>query len=175
MMNPVSSVAIAILIERSARLVHSHGFAQGLSPAQWVALRYFSEAPPYRTAADLARYQLLGIAPVARTVGLLVEKGLLYRVGGPLGRRASLLAVTPRGRELLRHDPYTAVVSVVETMPTDQRTVLATTFELLIPSLYAQHPGDNGDAADREASGEQLSPHYRGSQSSGLMEARHTK
>ena len=83
--------------------------------------------PPIAPPPTLLATNYWALPLVARTVGLLVEKGLLYRVGGPLGRRASLLAVTPRGRELLRHDPYTAVVSVVETMPTGQRTVLATT------------------------------------------------
>ena len=65
----ISSVGIAALIERASRLIHSIGYAEGLYPAQWTALRFFSEAPPSaRTTAGLARFQGMSLGPVARTV-----------------------------------------------------------------------------------------------------------
>ncbi|MEI6986683.1 MAG: MarR family transcriptional regulator, partial [Rhodospirillaceae bacterium] len=65
----ISTVGIAALIERASRLVHSIGYAEGLYPAQWMALRFFTEAQPSaRTTAGLARFQGMSLGPVARTV-----------------------------------------------------------------------------------------------------------
>ena len=149
----ISSVGIAALIERASRLIHSIGYAEGLYPAQWTALRFFSEAPPSaRTTAGLARFQGMSLGPVARTVRTLVEKGLLARAANPSSRRADLIAVTSAGQVLLKRDPRAAVAAAVESMPLDQREVLAVGMETLLLGLLAiqrlpEHDGaDGGDA-----------------------------
>ena len=63
MKNEISPAGVSALFEQASRLIHGLGFAEGLTPAQWVALRYFAEAPPFsRTMASLARYQGLTLA-----------------------------------------------------------------------------------------------------------------
>ena len=148
----VSTAGIAALIERSARLLHAIGYAGGLNPAQWVALRYFSEAPPIiRTTADLARYQGMSLGSVSRTVRTLVEKNLLARADNPASRRADLIALTSAGHALLKNDPNKAVVAIVETMLTNQREALATALELTMTQLFARHLVRGGsDAGDIE-------------------------
>ncbi len=149
MTSTISSDGIAALIQRSARLIHSLGFAEGLYPAQWVALRYFSEASPMNcTAADLAHLQAMDIGPVARTVRTMIAKGLVNRVGRATGRSANLIAVTPNGQEMLRYDPRIAVGSIIGTMTAEQRMALATALQVLIPILYAQRPTIGGHAHD---------------------------
>ncbi|MEI6557911.1 MAG: MarR family transcriptional regulator [Rhodospirillaceae bacterium] len=150
----ISSVGVAALIERASRLIHSIGYAEGLYPAQWTALRFFSEAPPSaRTTAGLARFQGMSLGPVARTVRTLVEKGLLARAANPSSRRADLIAVTAGGQALLRRDPRAAVAAAVETLPIEQREVLATAMEILLHGLLAiqrfpeADPQEGGDAA----------------------------
>lgn len=97
---------LATVVENTSRLLHASGHAEGLYPAQWVALRYFAEAPEtHRTASALARYQDLAIASVARTVVTLVDKGLLNKLANPRDARADLLELTDKGRDLLRRDP----------------------------------------------------------------------
>ena len=150
----ISSVGIAALIERASRLIHSIGYAEGLYPAQWTALRFFSEAPPSaRTTAGLARFQGMSLGPVARTVRTLVEKGLLARAANPSSRRADLIAVTTAGQTLLKRDPRAAVAAAVESMPLDQREALASAMETLLHGLLAiqrfpEHDlAEGGDAA----------------------------
>ena len=139
MKDHISSTGLSVLFERTARLIHSIGFAEGLYPAQWVALRFFSEAPPSsRTSADLARFQGISLGPVARTVRTLVEKGLLARVANPASRRADLIAVTSAGHDYLKHDPRAAITAIVEGMQNEQRLALALALEALVPTLYAQ-------------------------------------
>jgi DNA-binding MarR family transcriptional regulator len=106
MQKPVPAQGIVMLLEQVSRMIHGAGYAQGLYPAQWVALRYFAEVDvPARTASGLARFQDMSIAPVARTIRTLVEKGLLERRPNPRSRRADLIEVTESGRTLLQQDP----------------------------------------------------------------------
>ena len=143
----ISSVGIAALIERASRLIHSIGYAEGLYPAQWTALRFFSEAPPSaRTTAGLARFQGMSVGPVARTVRVLVAKGLLARVTNPASRRADLITVTVGGQGFLKRDPRVAIAALIEGIPGKERIALATMLEALIPSLYSQR--EDLDATD---------------------------
>ncbi len=137
----VSSTGLAALIERASRLIHSLCYAEGLYPAQWVALRYYSEAPPSsRTTAALAHYQGMSLGPVARTVRTLVEKGLLARVANPASRRADLITVTTTGHAMLINDPRVSIAAVVQEMPQEHQVALATALEVLIPALFRDVP-----------------------------------
>jgi len=136
----VSSVGIAALLEQASRLIHSSGYAEGLYPAQWIALRYFSEASPAaRTTAALARFQGMSLGPVARTVRTLVDKGLLGRQANPASRRADLITVTLSGQTMLRRDPRAILTQSLESMPVAQREALADGLEGLLYLLFAQH------------------------------------
>jgi DNA-binding MarR family transcriptional regulator len=152
----ISSVGIAALIERASRLIHSIGYAEGLYPAQWTALRFFSEAPPSaRTTAGLARFQGMSLGPVARTVRTLVEKGLLARAANPSSRRADLIAVTVAGKDLLKRDPRAAVAAAVDSLTLEQREVMATAMETLLHSLLAiQRLPEEEEGAEAPAGGE---------------------
>lgn len=106
MASNVSIKGLASVIENTSRLLHASGHAEGLYPAQWVALRYFAEAPSaQRTASALARYQDMALTPVARSVATLVDKGLLERLPNPKDSRADLLQLTDAGNAMLTVDP----------------------------------------------------------------------
>jgi len=149
MVSQISAQGIAALIEQASRLIHSLGYAEGLYPAQWTALRFFSEAPASaRTTAGLARFQGMSLGPVARTVRTLVDKGLLARAANPLSRRADLIAVTAAGQTLMKRDPRAAMALTIEAMPAEQKEALAGAMEALLYGLFAmQRSGDHGAAA----------------------------
>ncbi len=132
------------MIEQVSRLTHSAGYAEGLYPAQWTALRFFSEAPPSaRTTAGLARFQGMSLGPVARTVRTLVDKGLLARAANPLSRRADLIAVTNAGLALMQRDPRLSLSETIENMPMEQKVALAAALETLLYGLFAmQRPAE---------------------------------
>ena len=112
----ISASALAELIERVARMLHSRGYAEDLFPAQWVALRYFArEAPPRRTASDLARFQGLANGPVSRTVRTLIQKGLLVRANQQPRGRAEILELTEAGHRLLASDPMRELEVTLDT------------------------------------------------------------
>ncbi|CAK0767982.1 hypothetical protein CCP2SC5_430002 [Azospirillaceae bacterium] len=145
MQSQVSPVGIAALLEQASRLIHSSGYAEGLYPAQWIALRYFSEAlPSSRTTASLARFQGMSLGPVARTVRTLVDKGLLIRMSNPASRRADLIAVTPAGQNLLKRDPRSTLISTLETLSETQRETLASGLEAMLYTLFARSAAAGG-------------------------------
>ena len=130
-----------MVLEQASRMIHGSGYAHGLYPAQWVALRYFGEADaPARTASGLARFQDMSIAPVARTIRTLVEKGLLERQSNPKSRRADLVAVTAAGRTVLQRDPRQPIEALLSGLPESNREALAEALEMLVRELPRVSP-----------------------------------
>ena len=138
----IPAAAVAQLLEQVGRMSHAAGHAEGLFPAQWVALRYFAEADaPARTVAALARFQGMSIAPVARSVRTLVDKGLLLRRPHPAQARGDLVEVSATGRELLARDPRRALVDAVQALENGQIETLAEALELIARALAARGIG----------------------------------
>jgi DNA-binding MarR family transcriptional regulator len=135
-MAKLAAAALAELLERLARILHSRGFAEGLFPAQWTALRYFDRMPPERcTASDLARFQGLANGPVSRTVRTLVQKGFLAKAEAQPRGRAERLAVTADGRRVLVNDPTRELEAVLGSLPEADRAVTLRTLESLLRRL----------------------------------------
>ena len=104
--DPTSITALLELLELAGRSMHSMGYADGLYPAQWTALRYFSKASDgSRTASALARFQGFANGPVSRTVRTLLSKGLLRKAPKQPAGRAEHLEITDDARQLLDRDP----------------------------------------------------------------------
>jgi len=136
MKDEISPAGVSALFEQASRLIHGLGFAEGLTPAQWVALRYFAEAPPFsRTMASLARYQGLTLAPVTRTVRTLIDKGYVERHPNPRSKRADLVIVTASGKQLLESDPRARLVEIVSQVPPAEREMLARSMKVILDGL----------------------------------------
>lgn len=133
-----SPAAIAELLELTARVLHSRGFAADLFPAQWMALRYFARAPrELCTSSELARFQGLANGPVSRTVRILIQKGLLKKADEQPKGRAEVLEVTAEGQELLKQDPTTELVSLMADLSEDDRETVGRSLETVIDRLSA--------------------------------------
>ncbi|MBI1207211.1 MAG: MarR family transcriptional regulator [Azospirillum sp.] len=135
-MQPEPSRSIPALVEQLSRLFHSTGYARGLYPGQWTALRFFAEAPEReRTSARLARHQGMSLGPVSRSVRTLAAKGLVVR-----GRPGEPVTVTASGHALLTHDPRRRLTGLVEALPEPQQETLEEALETLIHGLRAEPP-----------------------------------
>lgn len=135
-MQSQSTSALAELLELTARMLHSRGYAADLFPAQWAALRYFSRAPVgQRTASELARFQGLANGPVSRTVRTLVQKGLLAKAAEKPKGRAELLELTDAGRAMLKQDPTQAVEAAISELAPGEQDCFARSLELIVRRL----------------------------------------
>jgi DNA-binding MarR family transcriptional regulator len=133
---PIPSEPLARLLDQTARALHSHGYQDGLFPAQWAAMRYFQRVrAPNNTAIQLARFQGLAFGAVARTVRTLIEKGFL-RKGGSAGRgRAELIEVTETGAVLLARDPLLNVTATLSNMSPQEKDILAQALARILAEL----------------------------------------
>jgi DNA-binding MarR family transcriptional regulator len=123
--DPSSVSNLLELLELAGRSMHSIGYTDGLYPAQWTALRYFSKATDgARTASALARFQGFANGPVSRTVRTLISKGLLRKAKAQPVGRAEHLEITENARSLLDHDPTKAIADVIAGFSEEEKVAL---------------------------------------------------
>jgi len=100
------SRSVAGLVERLSHCTYREGYRDGLKPAQWSALRYFSNANRFsKTTSAFARYQAITLGAASQTIGALVDKRLLKRTRDKADRRRHNLALTAKAEKLLCADP----------------------------------------------------------------------
>ncbi len=128
--------SLSALFEQASRMIHGMGHAGGLTSAQWVALRYFSEASPFnRTMASLARFQGLSVTPIGRTVRNLIERGYVERFPNPRSKRADLIILTDEGKRKLTEDPYRQLIGIMSKIPPGDRTATAKTIKTVLEEI----------------------------------------
>jgi DNA-binding MarR family transcriptional regulator len=131
------------LLELAGRSMHSIGYADGLYPAQWTALRYFSKASDgSRTASALARFQGFANGPVSRTVRTLISKGLLRKATSQPAGRAEHLEITDDARTLLEHDPARTIADTIARLSDEERAALDQALRAVIKSASGVWPRD---------------------------------
>lgn len=117
---------LAQLIEQVGRCVHGDGYAGGLNPAQWAALRFFERANRFsRTVSGFATYHGSTRGTASQTVKSLVRKGCLTREPVPGDKRSVRLALTEQGRRMLERDPLQALVRAASALDEKRRGALA--------------------------------------------------
>jgi DNA-binding MarR family transcriptional regulator len=99
-LDPVIDVTrLRVALARLSRRLRRHQLA-GLTPTQLAALATVEHSGPIRLG-DLAAIE--GIAPstLTRLISALEDSGYVKRCADPTDARASTLAITPRGHEVL--------------------------------------------------------------------------
>lgn len=152
---PVAMRPLAELFEQVARIVHGACHRDGMGPAQWTALRYFARADENaRTVAGLMRFQNMALSPVARTVRLLVERGLLARHPNPRDRRADIIVVTAAGQRVLDRDPVEGLERVLMELPAAESQLLFDTLSTTARNLVSVRRHESGLRPGCEAGAE---------------------
>jgi DNA-binding MarR family transcriptional regulator len=149
--DPANVTALIELLELAGRSMHSMGYSDGLYPAQWTALRYFSKASDgSRTASALARFQGFANGPVSRTVRTLISKGLLRKAESQPAGRAEHLEITDNARSLLEHDPARIIAETIARMSDEEKAALDHALRAVISSAAGVWPRD-GKANGKKA------------------------
>jgi DNA-binding MarR family transcriptional regulator len=117
---------LRVAIARLSRRLRRHGLA-GLTPTQLAALSTVEQSGPLRLG-DLAAAE--GIAPstLTRLVAALDEFGYVQRCPDPKDARASTLAITAKGHEILERLRAEGTALLTESLlllTPDQRSALA--------------------------------------------------
>jgi DNA-binding MarR family transcriptional regulator len=105
-----------------ARLVHGGAREDGLTPAQWTALRYFARANRFsRTPSAFSEFHATTRGTASQTVKSLVALGLLERRPNEQDGRSALIEVTEAGHARLAEDPLDALGALIAAMPAAER------------------------------------------------------
>ena len=147
------AVALATLIEQTARGIYDQRGPAHVHPVQWAALRFFARANRRaRSVAGLARYLDVTLAPASRTVGALKKHGLISTEKDPDDARVSIISLTEAGRELLRSDPIFRLARALQGLPEEQFDNLGQSLARITSQMSgdtgggAREPGDAGRA-----------------------------
>jgi DNA-binding MarR family transcriptional regulator len=111
----------------------------GVSGAQLFVLKALSDVPALSLNALAARVRT-DQSTVSVVVTRLVERGLVNRATSEIDRRRVEVALTKRGRALLRRAPDAAqekLIEGIERLPPRQRRVLAAALHQLVDAMQA--------------------------------------
>jgi len=119
----MSARETAELLLLLGRLVQAEGYHGELSPAQWMALRYFARANPFsRTPSAFAEFQATTRGTATQTIKALEAGGYLVRQRSEADGRSVSLRLTDKGHEALARDPFEVLVRAVDALDAKERT-----------------------------------------------------
>jgi len=103
----MSARETAELLLMAGRLVQFEGYDGGLSPAQWMALRFFSRANSFsRTPSAFAEFQATTRGTASQAIKALEAGGYLVRQRSKADGRSVTLRLKGKGKKALARDPF---------------------------------------------------------------------
>src|SRR6202021_2676306 len=121
----MSARETAELLLQVGRLIQAEGYDGELSPAQWMALRFFARANPFsRTPSAFAEFQATTRGPATQAIKALEAGGYLVRRPFKTDGRSVSLRLTSKGKKALARDPFEILVRAVDSLDATERTTL---------------------------------------------------
>src|SRR5262252_3955613 len=134
----MSARETAELLLQVGRLVQAEGYDGELSPAQWMALRFFSRANQFsRNPSALAEFQATTRGTATQTIKSLDAGGYLVRQPSKADRRSVSLRLTSKGKKALARDPFEALVRAVDALDAKERTAMHHALHQVLTTLAA--------------------------------------
>jgi DNA-binding MarR family transcriptional regulator len=114
----MNSRAIAELVFHLGRIASGEGLGEGLTAAQWAALRYFAQANRFsRTPSAFAAFHATTRGTASQTIKSLETQGYLTRMRSEEDRRSVRLVLTEKARGILANDPFESLVRAADSLP----------------------------------------------------------
>jgi DNA-binding MarR family transcriptional regulator len=146
----MSARETAELLLQVGRLVQAEGYDGELSPAQWMALRYFARANQFsRNPSAFAEFQATTRGTASQAIKALVAGGYLVRQRSKADGRSVSLRLTDKGNEALARDPFEVLVRAVDSLDATEQTAMRQR-----PTPRIDHSSyERGASADRRLPG----------------------
>jgi DNA-binding MarR family transcriptional regulator len=107
------------------RLVQAGGYVGELTPAQWMALRFFMRANAFsRSPSALAEFQATTRGTASQAIKALEAGGYLTRCRSQADGRSISLRPTEKGRAAIARDPFEALVRAVAALEAPERATM---------------------------------------------------
>jgi DNA-binding MarR family transcriptional regulator len=121
----MSARETAELLLLLGRLVQADGYDGDLSPAQWMALRFFARANSFsRTPSAFAEFQATTRGTASQAIKALEAGGYLVRRRSEADGRSVSLRLTSKGKKTLARDPFEVLVRAVESLDAKVQTAM---------------------------------------------------
>jgi DNA-binding MarR family transcriptional regulator len=115
----------AELLLLAGRLVQAEGYHGELSPAQWMALRFFARANQFsRNPSAFAEFQATTRGTASQAIKALEAGGYLLRKRSKADRRSVTLRLTDKGKRAIARDPFEALVRAVDSLDPEEQTAV---------------------------------------------------
>src|SRR6267142_2738056 len=126
----------AELLVQVGRLVQAEGYDGELSPAQWMALRFFARANQFsRNPSAFAEFQATTRGTATQTIKSLEAGGFLVRQPSKADRRSVSLRLTSKGKKALARDPFEVLVHAVDSLDAKERTAMRRALPQVLSTL----------------------------------------
>ena len=114
----MDSRVVAELVLHLGRMASRDGLVEGLTPAQWAALRYIARANRFsRTPSAFAAFHGTTRGTASQTIKSLESHGYLTRRWSEVDRRSCQLVLTDKARVILVNDSFEALVRAADALP----------------------------------------------------------
>ena len=132
----MSARETAELLLQVGRLVQAEGYDGELSPAQWMALRFFARANPFsRTPSAFAEFQATTRGTATQAIKALESGGYLVRQLFKMDGRSVSLRLTSKGKKALARDPFEVLVRAVDSLDATERTAMRRALHQVLSTL----------------------------------------
>ena len=134
----MSARETAELLLLVGRLVQADGYDGKLSPAQWMALRFFARANQFsRTPSAFAEFQATTRGTASQAIKALEAGGYLVRQRSKADGRSTSLRLTTKGNKTLVRDPFEALVRAVDLLDAKERNVMRLALQQVLATVVA--------------------------------------
>jgi DNA-binding MarR family transcriptional regulator len=134
----MSARETAELLLLAGRFVQAEGYDGELSPAQWMALRYFARANPFsRTPSAFAEFQATTRGTASQAIKALEAGGYVVRQRSKADKRSVSLQLTSKGKKALARDPFEVLVRAVDLLDAKERIAMHHALHQVLTTLAA--------------------------------------
>ena len=134
----MSARETAELLLLVGRLVQADGYEGELSPAQWMALRFFARANSLsRTPSAFAEFQATTRGTASQAIKALEAGGYLVRQRSQADGRSVTLRLTDKGDEVVARDPFEVLVRAVDSLKAQQQTAMRDALHHVLTTIAA--------------------------------------
>ena len=134
----MSARETAELLLLVGRLVQAEGYDGELSPAQWMALRFFARANSFsRTPSAFAEFQATTRGTASQAIKALEAGGYLVRQRSKADRRSVSLRLTNKGNKALARDPFEVLVRAVGSLDAEEQTAMHAAVHHVLTTIAA--------------------------------------